>query len=352
MLSIRRRQGPYALENTSAFGGPDPGWPSWGELGPMLLRSAGIVGLAGLIMTIAAGNIFFGEPPRAASARSAVAAVDAPEAVVIAASAAPDEPAQESEPEETAAEMIVAVATAADTEAVPAEPEAAGPVEPLALAPASVVANAPAEPPPPRAGGFDGGFSLTSPSLYSPAHPMRFQVTAAAPANGEAAAAPDAEEDADPVQSVAPPAGEAEGDAEELWATEAIECPRDWFAGAGASAGEGSAECAATEVALVAAPAAPVEAAAEDPLRGTLDLAPQDAVETHDALESALATQALKLAGFVARVPKPRPDPPVRRVSSRQPSSWPSEPPPNCGKLHAYWRFTDRKAGTKEWYCR
>jgi hypothetical protein len=32
---------------------------------------------------------------------------------------------------------------------------------------------------------------------------------------------------------------------------------------------------------------------------------------------------------------------------------WPDEPPPNCGAgKRAKWHFVDRKAGTKEWYCR
>jgi len=43
----------------------------------------------------------------------------------------------------------------------------------------------------------------------------------------------------------------------------------------------------------------------------------------------------------------------VKRVRvSRASSDWPAAPPPNCGGKHAKWRFVDRKAGTKEWYCR
>jgi hypothetical protein len=58
----------------------------------------------------------------------------------------------------------------------------------------------------------------------------------------------------------------------------------------------------------------------------------------------------------------PRPEPPADfepsnphktvQVSNRN-SSWPAEPPPNCAAgQRAKWRFVDRSAGTKEWYCR
>ena len=64
------------------------------------------------------------------------------------------------------------------------------------------------------------------------------------------------------------------------------------------------------------------------------------------------------VAALLPRVPMPRPEvvPEVKpapvRTRNRN-SSWPSGPPPKCtAGQHAKWRFTDRKADTKEWYCR
>jgi hypothetical protein len=77
-------------------------------------------------------------------------------------------------------------------------------------------------------------------------------------------------------------------------------------------------------------------------------------------LEEAASAHAEMLAAL-PRVPLPRPEPPpdfepsnphATRVSSNRNSSWPDEPPPACPGQHAKWRFVDRKAGTKEWYCK
>jgi hypothetical protein len=77
---------------------------------------------------------------------------------------------------------------------------------------------------------------------------------------------------------------------------------------------------------------------------------------SHPAIEEAATNQAEALA-MVPRVPLPRPDAvpeikPARRVS-RVSSGSALGPPPDCpaGK-RAKWHYTDRKAGTREWYCR
>jgi hypothetical protein len=132
----------------------------------------------------------------------------------------------------------------------------------------------------------------------------------------------------------------AAGEAMMPWAEEALVCPRDWLEMTGTvSADEVPDGCGPKFVLVAPVPSAATEAPEEPSLDETL--------------ESAAATHALKLSGFVARLPLPRPDPPpVRRVSRNHSADWPASPPPNCGAKHAYWRFVDRKAGTKEWYCR
>jgi hypothetical protein len=56
-------------------GRPENGWPGWVTLGPILLRSAGIVGIAGVIMVIAAGDALF--PGQSGPVRDADSAADA-----------------------------------------------------------------------------------------------------------------------------------------------------------------------------------------------------------------------------------------------------------------------------------
>jgi hypothetical protein len=80
--------------------------------------------------------------------------------------------------------------------------------------------------------------------------------------------------------------------------------------------------------------------------------------EVQGAVEDAALERASELAGlqFAPRIPLARPEPPpnaIKTVATSTPrSSWPAEPPPNCGTKHAYWRFTDYTTGTKEWHCK
>jgi hypothetical protein len=91
------------------------------------------------------------------------------------------------------------------------------------------------------------------------------------------------------------------------------------------------------------------------PIDSTLAMIQPPDAESQTALEEAAARQLEELGIVVPRIPLPRPDPPPQVRTTRRAarnSAWPAEPPPNCGMKHAYWRFVDRKAGTKEWYCK
>ncbi|MGH6922361.1 MAG: hypothetical protein ACRED5_01200 [Propylenella sp.] len=401
MLSIRRHRGPQAFQEESAFGRPEPGWPGWGELGPILLRSAGIAGIAGVIMVIVAGDVLFTEPlrtPRKETQAFVAPAKEVPAAIELEATepAAAEPAAVELEAAEPA------VAEPAAVELVAVEPAAAAEARAAAVAkvfdrrapaaetrsPAEAFAFAAAPDMPPSK---PAAVRLELRGNLSPEDSAEPEVSPpAVESEGVVAAAsavpdPDAEkvpvavadpiaaepmEDweaalsvADPIEAVAAPpftaalrgtdvaalsaAAPAEDDAPAAaaggtapWAEEALVCPRDWLEMSGTAHADEIPDGCGPKFVLVA----PVPSAAtEAPEEPTLD----------ETLESAAATHALKLMGFVARLPIPRPDPPpVRRVSRNQNADWPASPPPNCGDKHAYWRFVDRKAGTKEWYCR
>jgi len=447
VLSIRRRQGPYEFRKET-FGDPDPSWPNWGELGPILLRSAGIVGIAAVIMVIAAGDTLFRGPVRGPQAQPAAMAPEARSgpADVVAAAVAETEPAPSddlataaireeppagADPETVAdaagpapepvrtvafaaasAEILDAgalrlesiddfdplafAATGAMLVAQPVEPRpvkadearpdaAVAPepsdIEPSAAEPIVVAARQPAE----AEEASIGEEVVVEPSAAEP-----IAVAARQPAEAEevgidekvgvdlAAAAPFAvaaqqpveaengsagEEDgveqgstgqADRVEvaaiSSAPPmngitdeqAPGASGD-ESLWEEHAAECPRDWLSSSVPAPTASLTEDCEPRIVLVA----PAE------LRGTGEAGAGEP-SLDQALENAASVHAMELAGFVARLPRVRPDPPpVRRVrSTSRRADWPAAAPPDCGSLHAYWRFVDRRAGTKEWYCK
>jgi hypothetical protein len=299
----------------------------------MLLRSAGIVGLAGIVMAIAAGNAFFSEP-----ARTATAPVDAPSAAADA----------------TTGSGVIVTASAPATAPQASSEAQLGAAKPLALAqpptaPATPTApTAPVQPSPARANAPAIDTSLSSPEL-SFADPMRFQVAALSAIESNAAGAGGT--NAHPAQRSS------------VWGKGAIECPRDWIK-VSDTGPDGSRELHCRSSAALAPPPLPPSTDNADVMDNS-DVAVADATQpaagdgVDEALQSAAASHALELAGFVARVPLPRPDPPkvstvsaVSTASSRSATSWPDKPPPNCGSKHAYWHFVDRAAGTKEWYCK
>ena len=55
------------------------------------------------------------------------------------------------------------------------------------------------------------------------------------------------------------------------------------------------------------------------------------------------------------RLPRPRPanaPTEIKAAETRPSGSRDLGPPPDCGNLWAYWRYTDRSKGLREWYCR
>lgn len=423
MLSIKRRSGAHIFREEAAFRRSEQGWPNWGELGPILLRSAGIAGLAGVIMVIATGDVLFTGPVRTASVQPETA--DAPDAApaeratqVVAARDLSAEPVIEAPVvetpvaearivEEPAVEEPIAATKAADErvveepvieqaaqeapvqeepQAIASAPEAPildphGPAmdAPGAFEPLAFVRTPTTQDPQTAAPGFAsiGTFSRqpTPPKMTGSVEPQERQVAApqvAAPspifdrpvalrgtqseadrlgqsagAGGNVSVVALATSERERTRS-APIDRSGEVSDPATWVEASAVCPRDWLdQGDGPDADfRASSDCEPT-VALAAVEPSPDEGTEEE------------GAVLQEALESAAATHALKLSGFVARVPLVRPETPAwalkrkaRSTYKKRRADWPDEPPPNCGTLHAYWRFVDRKTGTKEWYCR
>jgi hypothetical protein len=330
--------------------------PRWRELQPILLRSAGVVGLVATIMAVVSSDaLHFGSEPAAPEGEGALA-------VTV------DRAMYESTAAPVAEGEIFAEPHTPDLAEIP-DLRTDAPPAPLAADPATTASvDVPAEAVVPESDGQTfapvvADLRTTVPEqavVPAAAAPI---VSAEAPAGGpllppdaaapllEAAAAPLAEPA--PIQvsastgsqeiklaSLQPmPASAADDGATQRfeWPTGAEECLRDWIQPE-QDREAGSTNCTATDV-LVAS----VEA------------------NEQPALQEA-ATEHAELLASLARLPRPRPDPPAdfkpsnphaTRVSSNRNSSWPPEPPPNCAAgQHAKWRFVDRQAGTKEWYCR
>jgi hypothetical protein len=204
-VSIRR--GPYIFREQSTFGGHDDRRPVWGDLAPILLRSAGIVGAAGVIMAIVGGGAFFTGTSRVPS-------------------------------NEPTTPTILHEETASVDQPVVAEAQSAPPagrfsdVEPLAYVPPAP-ATTPAEPAAPRLASradVDARDEPAAAPMLQTVDPARFEAVSPDP--------------------LAPP------EEDSPWEEEAVACPRDWVPGADANAADdGAADCD-TETALAAADAA------------------------------------------------------------------------------------------------
>lgn len=340
--------------------------PRWRELQPILLRSAGIVGLVATIMAVVSSDaLHLGgepgslegdgalavtvdtatyEPPKVASAEGEIIAASRrpaePEIQDLRTDAAPAPPA--TDPATTASVDAAAKETAPGGEGQVLAPAVADlrstvPEQALPAAEAPVrteeaPVGGPLEPPVDEA-------LLAEPPTASPEAATASPDIAAAPhqpAPSPVSASADAQEEIE-LASLEVTAAPAEDEASERfdWATGAEECLRDWLQAEQGS--DGGSNCTTTDV-LIAA------------------------IEENEqpALQEA-ATEQAELLALLAPLPRPRPEPPAdfkpsnphtTRVSSNRSSSWPSEPPPACPGQHAKWRFVDRKAGTKEWYCR
>jgi hypothetical protein len=140
------------------------------------------------------------------------------------------------------------------------------------------------------------------------------------------------------VASVAPPAStpvdRAPQPQEESfdWPEAAVKCPRTWIAGRD-SAASGDTGLACHEF-------------------GTLP----ETTATPDLEAAAEAAAPVE----VARLPLARPaNPPKIAAASKTRSGRATRvrggglgPPPNCGSKRARWRYTDRKQGTRAWFCK
>jgi hypothetical protein len=127
---------------------------------------------------------------------------------------------------------------------------------------------------------------------------------------------------------------EAEPEGASLWPENAVECPRDWVAGAADAAAGDCRDPSALPQALAAAPS------------------------DQSALDEAAVERASEEAGlqFVARLPMARPDYEPPKPKARQKSvtrvgaKRPADPPPKCGsKKRAKWRYVNK---IPTWYCR
>ena len=287
-----------AFESDAAYG-----WPAWREMRPLLLRSAGVVGLAGMVIAVISNDALMGT----GDARAPAPAVW-------------QEP---SEPELPVAAVIDPAELRASGEPV-AYADGAG-IEPAAPAPAMQIAPLvfSAEP-------IVGRLERTVFVPPAPAEHLRRLDDAPQQTASIAPRATPVERVADALATVEAMGAGVQADAASLWAQAAVECPRDWLADqAGAS------EHCDTIVALLPSAASP---------------------DVQAALHEAAEEHALALGSLGPRMPRARPEPPpnaIKKVSTRRRASdWPATPPPDCGTLHAYWRFVDRKTGAKEWYCK
>jgi hypothetical protein len=320
------------------------GWPRFSEIKPLLIRSAGIVGIAGTIMAVVSSSAWMAEPRRAqesaapaeaAGAKSIEMASAAPsdEGAALVAVAEPSvEPISlRPEPVVSAPEVIdpgqvqpmfppppeepdttAALPAARSADLIPAivRPDAAG---------APIIAPSPETPPPAAEA------EVTPPVAQSEATPP-----AAQPEVIPLAAEPQAVALASPQPAdVVPAEGSSESSSVEM--APVPECPRDWISD-NAATSPGSAAGCQTLAALLT------------------DAAPDDQA----ALDRAASEHAEELAALFPRLPRARPEPPARpiRRTGAVDLSWPDEPPPNCGSKRARWRFTDAERTQKEWFCR
>ncbi len=321
---------------------------------PILLKSAGIVGLAGAIMAVVSSNALFvdpGGPPRGeASAPAASEDSSAPPATVFA----------------LANPSAGTAITPREVTVVPIVPQSP-------MAPQSVAAEpqAPAEDPVPDQSSGAAQTSAPTPTASAPTA-IAPATTPAEPVQTAAVVAPQAAADtvasampaspaADPPTRVAEvdasttatdpaPSGPAGGEARDPWTKAAMACPRDWVAVADTeSSHDPSVDCPTI--------AALVEQAPSIDLRGSLAKALPPHVLDVTALAPAMPLPKAQAKSDAAQdpattevAPAPTPKPAPVKVSAHP--NWPDAAPPDCGSKHAYWRFVEGHHGKKEWYCK
>jgi hypothetical protein len=365
-VSSRWSYGPEGLRERPATRWSDADLlPRWRELQPILIRSAGVVGIVATVMAVVSsdglrfggGIPLIGRNDRAGDASSEsigpapiIAAASelngegsrqpvtpAPTRVAAVETLDPSAPGAVTPPPPITPPAVATTTSSAASAVHDLRTEKAPEPAPVALASLRPAAQAKAEPdsaPAPAASPLaelrtnkmqpspDSSAPLTTASVSARGNVsdnQPFSATFVAPATISAAS---------PAVSVAADTNDGRS---LIWPDGAATCPRDWV-------GDAAKAASATDCAP------------------TIELIASIADGDQSALEEAAAMRAESLAALAPRIPLPRPDvmPVVKRVRvSRASSNWPAAPPPNCGAgKHAKWRFTDHKAGSKEWYCR
>jgi hypothetical protein len=338
-VSIRPVYGSNGARGRPGYGqaAQEAAWPTWRDVRPVLLKSAGIVGLAGAIMAVVSSNALFVDPGGPSRDRPKTAAEDLadPKPTVLASSLATSSA-------EDPVRVIVLQTTVSPLPPVETpEPETTSSVTPAASAPAQLP---PAETAPLTA---DAAMALPAETASVAADASVVPPAAAGPFVAPVAAETQAVASADPIreQPVAPSTDES---APAAWPQEAVACPRDWVAVPGADGQPATGAACDTIAALVqtGGEAPPLRKVPSEDVLDLVAVAPTMPVPGPGGDANADATDTEKA---VEQTPQPPQPAPVR--TSRR-ADWPSEPPPDCGALHAYWHFVDGHHGAKEWYCK
>lgn len=269
---------------------------------PLLLRSAGVVGLAGAILAVISSDALF------------VGSESGPEKQA--------EPAIVQGTEVGAKLGVIAIRAPVPAELVA---PATGVFEKSALPDVAV------DPTPAPTAAADPVPAAKPDPVAEPGAAMA-AAPAAADAPPEAAPPPAAPTLAPAEISPAGSEGAAMTETASLWPEEAVACPRDWVA--------------------VDAAGQPAPRPADCSDDAAVPASADAALTEHPALNDAALERASEVAAlqFVPRIPQARPDPPPpsRRKAARR-SNWPAGDPPNCGSKRAKWRYVNK---TPTWYCR
>jgi hypothetical protein len=331
-------------------------WIKLSDIRPLLLRSAGIVGIAGTIMMVVSSGAWMPEPRGALRTsvvptiveEQAVQAALVPNDVGAALLSEPEPPPELASDEQAdtlpaAAEEKAAASPDVETAAAIAE----GDADPAAVPAVEADSPNPLSDAPSATAAEETPIRVQTVLLPVEGEPDPIQVFTPPPDRATARV----EEDA-PIQVASLPAVEvvtapeniqdilAVTESEEpadplVWPEDAVECPRGWL---GSDAGSGDPACPAITANL------------------------EETSPAAEELDRAVAEHAEEVAALMPRVPRARPEPPpqpvrqqarsTRRASASPDVSWPDAPPPNCGSKHAYWRFVDEARTQKEWYCK
>jgi hypothetical protein len=307
---------------------------------PVLLKSAGIVGLAGAIMAVVSANALFvdpGGPPRDSTPQIVGPSIVTPAPVVFAAS-----PTVADAPEDTTAvpHVVTTVPIAVDE---PGDVAATTPIiqpEPVEAEPEAIETLPPVEPAAPEPAVASGADEASAADATAEVASAPLEPPAVAPvdppATSDTVAAASPETSADQVAEGDSDDGGGAAASSSLWPEEAVECPRDWVKATTTGPSDGSATGCESIASLVR---------------------PETASDEENSLERALPADVLEQAVLAPPIPVPgsdaeaKPEAKPKPVRTSRKNDWPAEPPPDCGDKHAFWHFVEGHHGKKEWYC-